>query len=237
MHFLNLRSRPFQTPLSRPWPFAYLHAASLRPIEKRRILPSPNASSSEVSPSDETSKQLESTAFESLDIPADFSLIESRQSGNDFANLEKEEIKTQIEYRRTKVFRLLEEVRRLRIQLQLRSRANGGASDEDVEYQSVVPIFNRSHFLQDKNMKQYVAIYLWAVFFVIVFGGLIAPSLEVRMGLGGTSYLEFIQSINLPEQLAEVDPIVASFCGGAVGALSTLLVVDLNNVKSQQRNR
>lgn len=42
----------------------------------------------------------------------------------------------------------------------------------------------------------------------------------------GTSYGEFIRSMHLPQQLAQVDPIVASFCGGAVGVLSTLMVVE-----------
>ena len=32
--------------------------------------------------------------------------------------------------------------------------------------------------------------------------------------------------MHLPQQLAQVDPIVASFCGGAVGVLSTLMVVE-----------
>jgi hypothetical protein len=31
----------------------------------------------------------------------------------------------------------------------------------------------------------------------LVFGGLVAPIAEVKMGLGGTSYLEFIESVNL----------------------------------------
>jgi hypothetical protein len=44
----------------------------------------------------------------------------------------------------------------------------------------------------------------------------------------GTSYIDFIHSLHLPEQLAEVDPIVASFCGGAVGAVSALLVVEVS---------
>jgi hypothetical protein len=44
----------------------------------------------------------------------------------------------------------------------------------------------------------------------------------------GTSYPDFIHSLHLPEQLAEVDPIVASFCGGAVGAVSALLVVEVS---------
>lgn len=34
--------------------------------------------------------------------------------------------------------------------------------------------------------------------------------------------------MHLPAQLAEVDPIVASFCGGAVGVVSALLVVEVS---------
>jgi hypothetical protein len=53
----------------------------------------------------------------------------------------------------------------------------------------------------------------------------------------GTSYLDFVRSLHLPEQLADVDPIVASFCGGAVGAVSALLVVELNNVEKQEKSK
>ncbi len=53
----------------------------------------------------------------------------------------------------------------------------------------------------------------------------------------GTSYLDFVQSVHLPSQLAQVDPIVASFCGGAVGVLSALLLVEVNNIKKQQKDR
>jgi hypothetical protein len=49
----------------------------------------------------------------------------------------------------------------------------------------------------------------------------------------GTSYEQFIRSMHLPDQLAQVDPIVASFCGGAVGVLSTLMVVEMNNARKQ----
>jgi hypothetical protein len=45
--------------------------------------------------------------------------------------------------------------------------------------------------------------------------------------VGGTSYTDFITDMRLPAQLAEVDPIVASFCGGAVGVVSGLLVVEV----------
>ena len=69
----------------------------------------------------------------------------------------------------------------------------------------------------------------------------------------GTSYAEFVASVGLPKQLSEarrgcgcgkyascacadsvraqVDPIVASFTGGAVGVLSMLLLVEVNNAK------
>ena len=53
----------------------------------------------------------------------------------------------------------------------------------------------------------------------------------------GTSYAEFIRMAHLPAQLAEVDPIVASFCGGEVGVLSTLMLVEANNSKVQHANR
>jgi hypothetical protein len=34
-----------------------------------------------------------------------------------------------------------------------------------------------------------------------------------------------------------VDPVVASLCGGAVGVLTTLLIVEQNNLENQRRNR
>ena len=36
---------------------------------------------------------------------------------------------------------------------------------------------------------------------------------------------------------SEVDPIVASFSGGAVGVISSLMVVEVNNVKLQEQKR
>jgi len=53
----------------------------------------------------------------------------------------------------------------------------------------------------------------------------------------GQSYNEFIASMHLPGQLAAVDPIVASFCGGAVGVLTTLMVVEANNADQQAKRR
>lgn len=53
----------------------------------------------------------------------------------------------------------------------------------------------------------------------------------------GTSYGDFVVALHLPAQLADVDPIVASFCGGAVGVVSCLLVIEVGNVTRQQKNR
>lgn len=70
-----------------------------------------------------------------------------------------------------------------------------------------------------------------------------AHELRNRLGLKmcmmcpGTSYAEFIRMAHLPAQLADVDPIVASFCGGAVGVLSTLMLVEVNNSKTQAASR
>ena len=88
------------------------------------------------------------------------------------------------------------------------------------------------------------------------------------MGLGGTSYEDFIRNVNLPMQLryfmkcnfilnvnsvansifasisfflnlnfSQVDPIVASFSGGAVGVISALMFVEASNVGKQEKKR
>lgn len=41
----------------------------------------------------------------------------------------------------------------------------------------------------------------------------------------------------LYELCSQVDPIVASFSGGAVGVISALMVVEINNVKQQEHKR
>jgi hypothetical protein len=49
-------------------------------------------------------------------------------------------------------------------------------------------------------------------------------------------YLPFLSlSVNL--YFSQVDPIVASFSGGAVGVISALMVVEINNVKQQEHKR
>lgn len=63
------------------------------------------------------------------------------------------------------------------------------------------------------HSSAYVAAYAIAVTLVLTFGGYVAPLAELKMGIGSTSYAEFIHNMGLPEQLSNVDPIVASFTG------------------------
>eukprot|EP00775_Hariotina_reticulata_P005731 gene5731-5971_t len=168
-------------------------------------------------------------------VPENFCIIEGRDAVKDFATMPIDEIRVNISNRRDRIFLLMEELRRLRIQQRLKGDNEPARVEiEQQKYLSALPFLPP---LTEKTLNTYYTIY--AVFFgaVIVFGGLLAPLLELRLGIGGTSYVDFINSMHLPAQLAEVDPIVASFCGGAVGAVSALLVVEVNNIKQQIHNR
>jgi hypothetical protein len=135
----------------------------------------------------------------------------------------------------------MEEVRRLRIQQRLKGgypqRSISQQISEEVSeshLQSALPFLPE---LTEANLERYYKAYYATVAGIILFGGFFAPILEVRLGLGGTTYQDFIAGMHLPEQLAVVDPIVASFCGGAVGVLSSLLLVEVKNIQAQQRSR
>ena len=135
----------------------------------------------------------------------------------------------------------MEEVRRLRIQQRIKGGDVAESAAEALDaalkeeaYPSSIPFFPP---LTSKTLKLYSNFYFLSVASIILFGGLVAPSLSLKLGLGGISYYEFIQSVRLPTQLAEVDPIVASFCGGAVGVLTSLLLVETNNAKMQDKRK
>jgi hypothetical protein len=179
---------------------------------------------------------------------ANYCIIESRESVKDFAGLGVAEVRAAISARRNKIYFLMEEVRRLRIQERLKEAAEkaasaaggagGGAGASTAAapepFPSALPFFPP---LQDGTLESYGRFYAAAVALIILFGGLLAPVLEVKLGLGGTSYADFIASAHLPAQLADVDPIVASFCGGAVGVLTALLIVEANNAAVNAANR
>lgn len=174
-----------------------------------------------------------------VELIPEFCIIETRDSVRDFENLQLEELELNIQSRRNKIFLLMEEVRRLKIQHRVKQgEMNLPSGDEfsvaKENFKSALPFMPP---VTEKTLKNYVALSAVTVSAIILFGGLVAPILEVKLGLGGQSYREFIQSIGLPEQLAEVDPIVASFCGGAVGVLSALLIVEANNIRSHAMER
>ncbi|XP_048421114.1 protein ORANGE-GREEN, chloroplastic [Pyrus x bretschneideri] len=170
--------------------------------------------------------------------PAGFCIIEELETVQNFATMELQEIQDNIRSRRNKIFLHIEEIRRLRIQQRIK-RAELGAVNEDQEnelpsFPSFIPFLPP---LSSDNLKQYYAVCYSIVAGFILFGGLITPSLELKLGIGGTSYEDFIVNMHLPLQLSQVDPIVASFSGGAVGVISALMVIEINNVKQQEHKR
>lgn len=149
-----------------------------------------------------------------------------------------QEIQDNIRSRRNKIFLLMEEVRRLRVQQRIKSMK---VADESCEVEDEMPDIPSSiPFLPHVTPKTLKQLYLTSFSFIsgiIVFGGLVAPILELKLGLGGTSYADFIRNMHLPMQLSQVDPIVASFAGGAVGVISALMLLEINNVEQQEKKR
>ncbi|CAK7327503.1 unnamed protein product [Dovyalis caffra] len=139
---------------------------------------------------------------------AGFCIIEGPETVQDFAKMELQEIHDNIRSRRNKKILHMEEVRRLRIQQRIKN-AELGISNENQE--SELPDFPS-------------------------FIPFLPPLLELKLGLGGTSYADFIHTMHLPMQLSQVDPIVASFSGGAVGVISALMhhsTSDANSIASK----
>lgn len=174
------------------------------------------------------------------DAARSFCIIEGRDTVQDFARMQLQEIKDNIAGRRNRIFLLMEEVRRLRIQQRIKQAEQNVADnteheeEEMPEYPSSIPFLPP---LTTDTLDQYYATFFALIASIIVFGGFFAPLLELRLGMGGTSYEDFIRSMHLPLQLSQVDPIVASFSGGAVGVISALMVVEINNVKRQEHKR
>lgn len=169
---------------------------------------------------------------------AAFCIIEGPETVQDFAKMELQEIQDNIRSRRNKIFLHMEEVRRLRIQQRLKNAELGIINDEQEnelpDFPSFIPFLPP---LTSANLRVYYATCFSLIAGIMLFGGLLAPTLELKLGLGGTSYEDFIRSMHLPMQLSQVDPIVASFSGGAVGVISALMVVEINNVKQQEHKR
>ncbi|KAJ6358562.1 hypothetical protein OIU76_000303 [Salix suchowensis] len=169
---------------------------------------------------------------------AAFCIIEGPETVQDFAKMELLEIQDNIRSRRNKIFLHMEEVRRLRIQQRIKNTelgiSNESQENELPNFPSFIPFLPP---LSAENLRLYYATCFSLIAGIILFGGLLAPALELKLGLGGTSYPDFIRTMHLPMQLSQVDPIVASFSGGAVGVISSLMVVEINNVKQQEHKR
>jgi hypothetical protein len=175
---------------------------------------------------------------ETTALPQNFCLIESPDTVKDFAEMDVEEITSNLETRRTRIFLLMEEVRRLKIQQRMKVEADTRLSTLEQqfnsEYPSALPLLPP---LTDETMDTYTYLFWLSISAIILFGGIIAPTLEVKLGLGGQTYAEFIQFLGLPSQISQVDPFVASFTGGAVGVISSLMLIEMNNVKTQALKR
>ncbi|XP_010543799.1 PREDICTED: uncharacterized protein LOC104816594 [Tarenaya hassleriana] len=168
-----------------------------------------------------------------------FCIIEGPETIQDFMQMQLQDIQDHIRSRRNKIFLLMEEVRRLRVQQRIKSSNffDGASEDEAAEMADIPSSIPFLTYVTPKTLKQLYMTGLSLILGTIFFGGLIAPKLEIKLGLGGTSYEDFIQSLHLPMQLSQVDPIVASFSGGAVGVISTLMLIEANNVKQQEKKR
>ncbi|PON82879.1 Heat shock protein DnaJ, cysteine-rich domain containing protein [Trema orientale] len=170
---------------------------------------------------------------------SNFCIIEGPETVQDFVQMQLQEIQDNIRSRRNKIFLLMEEVRRLRVQQRIRSIIE--VDEEGIEEPDEMPDIPSSipflPYVTPKTLKQLYLTSLSFISGIIVFGGLIAPTLELKLGLGGTSYEDFIRSMHLPLQLSQVDPIVASFSGGAVGVISALMLIEANNVEQQEKKR
>ncbi|KAJ0976703.1 hypothetical protein J5N97_012177 [Dioscorea zingiberensis] len=166
-----------------------------------------------------------------------FCIIEGPETLQDFVQMQTQEIQDNIKSRRNKIFLLMEEVRRLRVQQRIKSVESIDESSDENEMPEIPSTIPFLPHMTSKTLKQ---LYLTAFSFIsgiIVFGGLVAPVLELKLGLGGTSYEDFIRNMHLPMQLSQVDPIVASFSGGAVGVISALMLLEANNVEQQEKKR
>ncbi|XP_066318581.1 protein ORANGE-LIKE, chloroplastic-like [Miscanthus floridulus] len=162
-----------------------------------------------------------------------FCIIEGPETIEDFVQMQSQEIKDNIKSRRNKIF----EVRRLRVQQRIRTSESKDANTEENEMPEIPSTIPFMPGASPKTMKQLYMTSFSVISGIIIFGGLVAPVLELKLGLGGTSYEDFIRTLHLPLQLSQVDPIVASFSGGAVGVISAVMLVEVRNVRQQEKKR
>ncbi|XP_062005005.1 protein ORANGE-LIKE, chloroplastic [Rosa rugosa] len=224
---------------SSPPPLSLIPRTSSSPHGSRRLsLSKSPSSSSRPRVSCSSSSEKSSPGGDNI-TPSSFCIIEGPETVQDFVQMQLQEIQDNIRSRRNKIFLLMEELRRLRVQHRIKMAKDFYESGEE-ESNEMPDIPSSIPFLPSVTAKTLKQLYLTSATFIsgiIVFGGLIAPTLELKLGIGGTSYEDFIRSMHLPMQLSQVDPIVASFSGGAVGVISALMLIEANNVEQQEKKR
>ncbi|PNH02568.1 hypothetical protein TSOC_011439, partial [Tetrabaena socialis] len=113
---------------------------------------------------------------------SDFSIIENSETVKDFASLPLAELPVSIMARRNKIFLLMEEVRRLRIQQRLKGADTTKEAELSQEkFVSALPFLPP---LSQRTLNSYYTAYGSMVAGIIAFGALVAPILEVKLGLG-----------------------------------------------------
>lgn len=190
------------------------------------------------------------------DVPESYSLADSPEALKDFATLQAmmDEIQKNITARQDKISLLTEEVKLLRgrmgmaeermgsrggwgYDLPLRSQSEGS----DGQASLILSQLNGedANFLQsllnDKGLQSSTASYALAVAAVIFTGGVAAPVVEEKLGLGAAAYYDYVASQDLPVTLAEVDPITSAVAGGAVGVLTSQLLAEAQARQARRR--
>lgn len=98
--------------------------------------------------------------------------------------------------------------------------------------------YSRRHFNDVASINREIC--KWKSYLFIASGNF--PKAVCCLLQGGISLMSntlFVSSLIfwLLSKCSQVDPIVASFSGGAVGVISALMVVEINNVKQQEKKR
>ncbi|KAG6508031.1 hypothetical protein ZIOFF_033386 [Zingiber officinale] len=104
-----------------------------------------------------------------------FCIIEGPETVEGFVQLQMQEIDDNIKSRRNKIFLLMEEVRRLRIQqrLKIAEHSDEGCEDNELpDIPSTIPFLSHT---TPKTLRQLYMTSFCVAFGIIVFGGLVAP--------------------------------------------------------------
>ncbi|XP_057468343.1 protein ORANGE-LIKE, chloroplastic-like isoform X3 [Actinidia eriantha] len=114
-------------------------------------------------------------------LPSGFCIIKGPETVQDFVQMQLQEIQDNIKSRRNKIFLLMEEVRRLRGQQRIKSfKVVDGNSDDENEMPDIPSTIPFLPHVTPKTLKQ---LYLTSFSFIsgiIVFGGLLAPTVRSR---------------------------------------------------------